>query len=406
MPGLESITLTVWVKVGSRWEEDKIAGLSHFLEHMVFKGSSKRPTAKTIAEAVDNMGGEINAATSKEWTNFYIKTRSGNLETAFDILSDMVLHPLLEQKEIDKEKGVILEEMAMHEDTPMFHIGDIFERLIFAGNHLGRDVIGEKEAIKSLTHADFVKYRTTHYDTDNILITVAGGMDEKEVLALAQKYFGEVKTAQKEKHSQFTPQQDKPQVLLQNKKSDQAHLILGFLGFERGNPRKYAEALLTTVLGAGMSSRLFTEVREKRGLAYSVQAEVDHYVDTGYVSAYAGVDLGKIDEAIKVIYAECLKLAKDASEISAKELTKAKEYLKGHMALSLEDTRNVNSFFAEQVLFLPKVETPEEVFAKIDAVKIEELYELAREVFVPKKANLAIIGPYEDEERFAKLLSQ
>lgn len=193
MPSSESVTLTVWCHVGSRFEPEKIAGLSHFLEHMTFKGSKKRPTAKQISEAVDAIGGEFNAGTSKEWTNFYIKASKNNLETAFDVLGDMVIDPLLEEEEVQREKGVILEEKAMYEDTPMMNIGDVFETLIFEGNTLGRDTIGTEKAIKSLTRKDFVNYRSTYYHPQNMLITVAGGITEAKSTELANKYFTNLK---------------------------------------------------------------------------------------------------------------------------------------------------------------------------------------------------------------------
>ena len=407
MPSLESVTVTVWVGVGSRSEEDKIAGISHFLEHMVFKGSKKRPSAKLIAEAVDAIGGEFNASTFKEWTNFYIKARSGNLSLAFDVLSDMVLNPILKAEEIEREKGVIIEEMAMYEDTPIAKIGDVFERLIFKGDSLGRDIIGSEKSVRSLKKDDFLRYRDTHYYAENIVVSVAGGVDSKNVLELAQKHFGSLKPSGKreERQYKFKPKQDKPLVLLRSKKNEQAHFILGFLAGERGNKDRFTEAVLASILGGGMSSRLLSEVRERRGLAYSVKTSIDRFADTGEIVSYAGVDVLKAEEAIKVVLDEHMSLASGKKEITAKELKKAKEYIKGHLALSLEDTGNVSYFFGESQLMLNKVETPEEIFAGIDKVTREDVVSRARELFVPERLNLAMIGPYKDKGVFERIIS-
>ena len=404
LPKMESATITVWVGVGSRFEPAKVSGLSHFLEHMVFKGSEKRPSAKLIAEAVDSIGAEFNASTSKEWTNFHIKARVGVMDIAFDVLSDMVLRPILKSEEIEREKGVIVEEIAMYEDTPVAKIGDVFEQLIFKGSSLGRDIAGTKETVRGIKRNDFVNYRSKHYFAKNILITVAGGIDTKNVLKLANAYFGNVPAGKKSK-IELAKKQKKPQVLLHSKKKEQAHFILGFLGNRRGNKDRFAEAILSSILGGGMSSRLFTEVRERRGLAYAVRASFDHYVDTGYFAAYAGVDLKRIDEAIKVTLDQCIGLADGRYPVKKDELKKAKEYVKGHLALSLEDTEDINKFFGEEELILEKVITPEYVYKQIDKVNLEEVLRVAKKVFVTKNINLAIIGPYKDQSRFERLLA-
>lgn len=404
LPNLESATVSVWIKTGSRMEEDRVAGISHFLEHMVFKGSKKRPTAKEIAEAVDSIGGEFNAATSKDWTNFYIKARAGNLETAFDVLSDMVLNPVLKEEEIEREKGVIVEEIRMYEDTPMFRIGDIYEQLAFLGNSLGRDIIGSEKTVRGVKRDDFVRYRDIHYYPENILVTVAGGVDKKEAEELAERYFAGLKSGKKAQFpEEFKAKNKGPRVRLHSKKKEQAHLILGFLGQGRGYKGRFAEAVLASILGGGMSSRLFSEVRERRGLAYSIKTSVERYDETGYMGTYAGIDPRRVDEAIKVILEEHYKIA-NGSALSKKELKKAKEYIKGHLALTLEDTKDVNGFFAEQELFLNEIKTPEEVFKAIDKVEVENVLAEAKKLFKPERLNLAIIGPYESADRFEKLL--
>ena len=248
LPKMESATLTVWVGVGSRYELDRVAGISHFLEHMVFKGSVKRPSAKLIAEAVDSIGAEFNASTSKEWTNFHIKARAGVMDIAFDVLSDMVLRPILKPEEIEREKGVIVEEIAMYEDTPVAKIGDVFEQLIFKGTSLGRDITGTKGTVREIKRNDFAKYRGEHYFAKNILITVAGGIDSKNALELTNKYFSSVSSGKKSK-IEISKKQKKPQVLLHSKKKEQAHFILGFLGNKRDNKDRFTEAVLASILG-------------------------------------------------------------------------------------------------------------------------------------------------------------
>lgn len=405
LPSMESSTVAVWAKTGSRNETKEIGGISHFLEHMVFKGSKKRPSAKEIAEVIDSMGAEFNAGTSKEWTNFYIKVRNEAIPTAFDVLSDMVLNPIMKSEDIEREKGVILEELAMYEDTPMFKIGDIFENLIYKGNSLGWDVIGTRDSIKSVKRADFVKYRNKHYGIDNLLITVAGGVKEKDALKLAEKYFGNLKNNKKEKAEEYQTNQKKPRVLLYTKKNEQAHFILGFLGNKMGNKDRFAESILSVIMGRGMSSRLFTEVREKRGLAYSVRSSINRYIDTGYIGTYAGVDIKRIDEAIRVTLEEHYKLASGEKKITKGELEKAKEYVKGHIALSLEDTKRVSSFFGMKELLLGKIDTPEDYYEGIDRVTSNDVLRIAKKYFVSERLNLAITGPYKDQKRFEKLIS-
>jgi len=401
---LESATVTVWVKTGSRLEEKRVNGISHFLEHMVFKGSKKRPTAKDISEAVDSFGGEFNAGTSKEWTNFYIKATAKHLEDAFDILSDMVLNPLLREEEIEREKGVIVEEINMYEDTPVMKIGDIFEELAYSGNSLGWDVAGKPKTVRAIKRDDFLRYRKKHYYAENMVVTVAGGIKEQETVNLAQKYFGGLKSGSTSAYKTFDKRQTKPQVLLKSKKNEQAHFILGFLGEPRGHKDRFVEATLASILGGGMSSRLFIEIRERRGLAYSVRTSADHYGDTGSFATYAGVDINKVDEAIKVMLEQLYGLASGKFPISEKELKKGKEFIKGHIALGLEDTKAVNDLFGENELFLNKVETPEQIFAGIDKVKTADVIAFAKKLFRPEKLNLAIIGPYNSPAKFEKLI--
>lgn len=413
MPSIPSATITVWLKTGSRNETKKNNGISHFLEHMGFKGSKKRPTAKEISEIIDGIGGEFNAGTSKEYTNYYVKCRANDIEIAFDILSDMLINPVLDKKEIEREKGTIIEEIRMYEDTPMMKIGDIFEELIYANHSLGMDISGTESSVQRIGYRDFVDYRKKFYVPANMMVTVAGGIDQKSVLALSQKYFSSMPYAISHKQSlpfrakpygKYATQQEKPAIKLHNKKKEQTHVILGFRADGKNYRNKYAQSVLAAILGGGMSSRMFLEVRERRGLAYAVRTSMDRYSDCGYIGTYAGLDVKKATEAVKVMLEEHYKIINGKGRVTDKELAKAKEFLKGHLALALEDTSDVNSFFADQELFSEKVLTPDEVFKKIDKVNLEEVLFEAKKLFVPERLNLAIIGPYQNDKDFAKLL--
>lgn len=411
MPSNESSTITIWVKTGSRFEEKKINGISHFLEHMVFKGSPKYPSAKIVSETVDAMGAENNAGTSKEWTNFWIKTANINLEKAFDVLADTVLNPLLKQEEIDRERGVIYQEIAMYEDTPIMSIGEEFEELIYKGSTLGWKISGNKESLVNVNHDEFESYRQKHYIGQNLLVSVAGGADESKVEELTKKYFSEIFN-QKVGFKGLSPKapfkgqafKKSDRVGLKTKKTDQGHLMFGFLTEGRGYAGRFAQSVLTTILGRGMSSRLFTEVRERRGLAYSVRASIDKYIDTGTFDVYAGVELKKIDEAIKVIIDQIFGLTPHKYKIEKKEFEKAKSYLKGKLALSLEDSSAVNDFFSEQVLFDKEVLTPKDIYKRIDGVSLGEVYEEAKKLFKKEGSYLTVIGPYSEKARFEKLI--
>lgn len=399
----ESSTVMIWVKTGSRFEGEKVSGISHFLEHIVFKGTTKRPGARIISETVDSFGGEMNAGTSKEWTNFYIKARNDKMDIAFDVLSDMVLDPLLKPNEIEKEKGVIIQEIAMYEDMPMIKIGDYFENLIYGGSSLGRDIAGTPDSVSGITRQDFIEYRKSHYYPSNMLLTIAGGVSEIEAKELSEKYFGKIKGEGKFVCPKEEFSQDKPIVKVVNKKTDQAHVILGFRGYKYGAQSRYIESVLSAILMGGMSSRMFSEVREKRGLAYAVKSARDSNWDNGYFGVYAGLKPDKTHEAIKVMLDQFYGITANKYKIGQKELTKAKEYLKGHLALGLEDTREICDFVALDSIYTSELRSVEEIYNRIDKVKVEEIYEVTKSILRPKNMNLAVVGPFKDTDFLQKL---
>ncbi|MFH1840990.1 MAG: pitrilysin family protein [Candidatus Shapirobacteria bacterium] len=401
MPQLPSATVMVGAGAGSRYEDPKINGLSHFLEHMAFKGTKKRPTTRAIATEVDGIGGEFNASTDREFTNYFIKAAATHLELAFDILSDMLANSLLKDEEIKREKGVIIEEINMYEDLPQIKVGEVFLRLVYGDTPMGWDIAGTPAIIRQMQRSDFVNYLQRLYYPHNMVVVVAGGVTLAQVKTLAEKYFVLPKKLGKNSKQAIKPDQKRVHIKVVNKKTEQAHFVLGYPAYARSDHRRFAESLLATVLGGGMSSRLFLQIRERRGLAYYVGAGGDYYTDSGVFMARAGVKLAKLDEAVKVTLDE-LRKAKE-KKIGDEELTKAKEMLKGSLILALEDSQEVANRYAHQVILDEKITPPAETLAKIEAVTAEEVQAVAKDLFCPEKLNLAVIGPYE-EEKIQKLI--
>ena len=413
MPGVQSVTVMVLVGAGSRYETKKINGLAHFLEHMTFKGSKKRPSALAISSEIDGIGGEFNAFTGKDHTGFYIKASATHLPLLIDVLSDMILNPILKAEEIEREKGVIIEEINMYEDTPMRHISDIYEELMYGDTPLGWDTAGKREVIRATKRGDFVNYMAGLYRPNNAIMVVAGGIESSKSGVRSSKIEELVGKSlqdwQKHEVWQWQKQSDKqakPAVKVKFKNTEQAHLSLGVRAYPMGHPQRYALNVLSAILGGGMSSRLFIEVRERRGLAYYVRSDTSQYLDVGNFVTQAGVDVKRINEAIKVIKDQYLGLADGHFAVTEKELDKAKEYIKGRLTLDLEDSREVAGFYGTQQILKRKIRTPDEVMSKTDVVTVAEVHEVAKEIFVEKHLNLAVIGPYKEDKRFSKLLSE
>ncbi len=402
MPHVESVTVMVGVGAGSRQEIKKVNGLFHFIEHMAFKGTKKRPSSLQIASEIDGVGGEFNAGTDKEVTLFYVKLAAKHSELAFDILSDMLTNSLFKKEEIEREKGVIIEELNLYEDTPMRRVQEIFIRILYGDNPMGWDIGGEKESIRKIKREDFLNYQEKLYYAKNMALVVAGKINEKEIRSLASQYFSGLRRIGQKTSKEIKLHQARPQIKLATKKTEQAHFCLGVPGFWYSHPDRFAIAVLAAILGGGMSSRLFIQVRERRGLAYYVACQPEFYVDSGFLLARAGVRLEKIDEAIKVTLDQFVDLEKKL--VSQKELAKAKEFLKGGLILALEDSRQVAERYVVQALLEEKIRTPEEVMKLIDKVTAEDVRRVSKEIFQPKNLNLAIIGPYQEESRFQKLL--
>lgn len=415
LPQSPSVTALIMVKVGSRYENDKIAGLSHFIEHMVFKGTKKYPTAFKLSSVIDSIGAEFNAFTSKENTCFYVKSSADQLSLSLDILSQMIFKPLLKQKEINKEKGVILEEINMREDIPMSKVSEEFEALVYGKTPLGRDVIGFRKTVKEMKRDNFLAYRRQWYQPSRMALAIIGGIkSQKSVKENLNKYFlknysqqsaavgqkGQISQEKEPEKLNFS--QQKPALRIKYQKTKQAHFCLGARAFPRGHKDRYVMALLAIILGGNMSSRLFTEVREKRGLAYYIKTDVNTYFDNGYLVSQAGTDINKAEEAIKIILNEYQKISGD--KISNQELKRAKEYFKGKMALGLEDSKGLATLFSEDLLLDGKIRTPQKIISGVEKVSLSDLKRVGKKIFTNQGLNLAIIGPYKDKKKFEKIL--
>jgi predicted Zn-dependent peptidase len=400
--GTKSVTVLILAKAGSRCETPEIRGLSHFLEHMFFKGGEKYPNTKAVSEAIDSVGGEFNAFTGKEYVGYYVKVASDHKDLAMDVLSDMLLTAKLDQKEIDKERGVILEEYNMYQDTPMYQVGWDFEKLLFGEQPMGWDQIGTKEVIGRLGHDDFAKYKEELYRPDNLVVAVSGDVEHDEAVAeIGAKFEMEMKETDFA-WQPILPNESEERVILQKKKTEQGHVVVGVPAYAESDDDSMAMKLLAIILGGNMSSRMFLNVREAKGLAYYVQTSTDDYTDAGVLSTRAGVDLNRVDLAVKAICEEYSKVAKDG--VPEEELQKAKDYLKGKMVLRLEDSEEYAHLLAKYEVLYGEARTPEDVIKLIDRVTIEDVGRIAGELFQTDKLYMAGIGPWEDKERFVKLL--
>ena len=403
MKGTQTATVMLMVGVGSRYESEKQAGLSHFIEHMLFKGTIKRPTAQSISEELDSIGGEFNAFTAKDKTAYYAKVDSRHITKALDVVADIFLNSKLEQVEIDRERGPILQELSMYEDEPRRSVGDEFEKMLYADQPLGRQILGYKKTISDVNRKDFVAYMKKHYNASETVICVAGKFNEKEIISQIGSHFAAFQKGAKTSMKKVIEKQAEPKVHLKFKKTDQTHLILGARAYHQNHKDRYVLALLSIILGGNMSSRLFIEIRERRGLAYFVHTSVDTYQDCGYIGTQAGVDHKKVQQTLTAILNEYKKISTEI--VDEKELQKAKDYVKGRAVMGFEASDDMAMFFIDQEMHKEKIMTPKEIFAKIDAVTVADILRVARDVFKNEKLNLAIVGPHKNSKELEKILN-
>lgn len=404
MPHLDSVTTLVAVGAGSRYETKKINGISHFLEHMFFKGSRKFPTAEKISTLVDGLGAINNAATDKEVTFYWIKSSAKHIKLASDLLSSMIKESILAENEIEREKGVIVEELRMYRDDPSRYVWNLYEQLQFGNQPLGWDIGGDEKTVNSLTRNDFIKYMDCLYSPKNMALVYSGKLPEN-IEELAKDYF---KGLPERSISKFLPfkdiKQNKPKVNIFYKKTDQANLVLGVSSYDRYDEKRYAAKLLATILGEGMSSRLFIQVRERRGLAYHVSASFGLYQDAGAFTVYAGVKLEKISEALEVIKSELERVVSE--KVTEDELKKAKEMIRGRLAIRGESTNFLAEYFGINFVLDRKIETFNEFLSKIEAVSAEDIQNVAKEILQKQKFNLQLIGPFKNPGLFLRILEK
>jgi len=399
-----TVTVLVLVEAGSKYETKKVNGISHFLEHMCFKGTLKRPKAIDISKELDALGSQYNAFTAQEYTGYYAKSGSRHFKQIFDVVSDIYLNSTFPEAEMQKEKGVIIEEINMYEDMPHRHVQDLVMKLLYGDQPAGWNIAGEKKNILEMKRADFVKYKKAHYLPEATVIVVAGQVTQKEVLKEVSKIFSTLAHGRKSKKLKIKDKQDKPNVLLKFKNTDQTHFVLAFRSLGLFSKKGAPLAVLSSVLGGGMSSRLFQKLREEMGVGYYVRAGNDAYTDHGIFQISAGVDNKRIEEVIKVVLLECKKLLTE--QVGEEELNKVKEYLIGNMKLSLESSDDIANFYGGQELLKREVKTLEEKAKEIRKVTALQVQNLAKGIFRENLLNLAMIGPIKERDvgRFIKVL--
>src|SRR3989344_3119404 len=391
-------TVLVLVEAGSKYETKNINGISHFLEHLCFKGTKKRPSALEIAGELDRIGSEYNAFTSQEWTGYYAKAQAKHNDLILETISDLYLNPIFNEK----EKGVVIEELNMYEDMPQRKVQDLFLELLYGDQPAGWDVGGKKEIIQKITRQNVLDYRGRHYVASATAVIVSGNFNPKTIMPKIEKHFAVIHNGKKSVKVAVVERQTKPEVLVKFKESDQTHLVLGCRAYNLFDKRKYALEILADILGGGMSSRLFQKVREELGAAYYVKADTDALTDHGTFSVSAGIEHSKIDIVIKAILGELVKISK--GDINEKNLADAKEHLSGRMLLGLETSDALAMFYGGQEILEKEMKTPAEVAKAIAKVTKAEVVAVARDIFKHEKLNLAMIGPYREAGKFEEIL--
>lgn len=400
---MQSVALGIWIKTGSRYEPDGLRGIAHFLEHLVFKGT-KKYSCRKIKESLEGVGGALNGFTSEEFTCYLVKLPGRYLNLALDVLSDMALNPLLPEDEITREKTVVLEEIKMHKDLPQSYVHDLLDELLWPAQPLGMSILGTQESISRMNRQDLDLFRAKYYQPHNIVVSCAGLLMPDKLKSKLETIFLPRKKITAENFITAEVRQSSPQLKILNKDTEQTHLALGFHSFKREHPLKHAVALLHIILGANMSSRLFDEVREKRGLAYEIATHLKRFQDTGAFVVHAGIDNRKVSEAIELILKELQKI-KDVL-VSDDEFKRAKEFYLGQLMLALEDTLDHMLWIGETTASLDKTYSLKEVVKEVNQVKCQDIRQAARQIFQKQNLNLSLIGPLKDnQDKISSILS-
>lgn len=401
MPHTRSVSICIFIGVGSRYETDSQAGVSHFIEHLLFKGTPRRATARDISVAIEGVGGIINAGTDKELTVYWCKTAQPHFPVALDVLADILLHSKFDPDDIDSERRVIFEEIRLEKDSPSQLVNMLIDELLWPDHPLGRDVAGDKDSVAGISREMMLDYLAQQYLPANTVVSIAGGLKHGEMVTAVNRALGG--WAGREPRPGYTAYKERPfpRLKIEKKDTEQAHLCLGLSGLPLLHPQRFGLDLLNVVLGEGMSSRLFTEIRDRLGLAYSIYSYADHLLDTGAVTVYAGVEPRNIQVAIKAILEQ---LARLKEPVPADELVKAKELSKGRLLLRMEDSRNVAGWMGGQEILTGKILSVDQVTKIIDAITAEEIRQLAQELLVEGQLRLAVVGPVADGEPLERLL--
>ncbi|OGO60435.1 MAG: hypothetical protein A2Z36_01690 [Chloroflexi bacterium RBG_19FT_COMBO_48_23] len=401
MPHTRSVSIVFFIAAGPRYEIESEAGISHFIEHICFKGTEKRRSSKEISEAIEGIGGMLNGGTDKELTTFWCRVTSEHFLIALDVLIDLLRHSRFDAADIDRERQIVIEEINMSLDSPRQRVAMLIDELMWPGQPLGRDIAGSKETVASITRQNMLDFFSKRYLPNTTVLAVAGDIEQKQVHDTVSRALGDWKLNQVPQGFPNQGNQEAARLNIEFRETEQANLCLGVPGLSFFHPDRYAVDLLSIILGEGMSSRLFIEIREQQGLAYDIHSYADHFADSGAVIIHAGVDPGRTEDAIKAIIEQVAKLKEQISEA---ELKKAKEIAKGRLLLSLESSRNVAAWLGVQELLLNHILTTDEVISMVEAVTTEDLKRVAQQLLTSEKLNLAIVGPVKDEDRMARLL--
>ncbi len=394
MPHSRSVCLAILVGAGSCYESEEEACISHFAEHLFFKGTQRRPTSKEITQDIEGVGGIINAGTDKELTIFWCKVASSHFPVALDVLSDLLLNSRFDNKEIEQERRIISEEINMNLDLPQQRISMLIDELLWPEQPLGREVIGYKETVSSLTREQLLNYVARRYMPNNTVLSIAGNIQHEEAMAQIEPLFNKWAAGELITGYITDDKQTEARLRIEPKDIEQAHLCLAVHGFSRSHPQRFTIDLFNTVLGGGMSSRLFTEIREHRGLAYDIHSYTEHFLNSGSFAIYAGVDPEKIETAVAAILEETSQIKQG---ITASELTRAKELSKGRLYLRFEDSQNVALWYGGQEILTQQILAIDDVISIVDAITIDELKEVAKEILTESRLNLAVIGPIKKD---------
>ena len=400
MPGAKTATALLIFKTGSRYENKKNNGISHFLEHLFFKGTIKRPNTLALASELDSLGCEFNAFTSKEYTGYWIKAAEKKLSQALEILGDMIINSTMKAEEIEREKGVIIEELNMYEENPMMHIEDVLESCLYGNTPAGWETVGTKKNIQNFKRQDFISYWKAQYGANSACLIMAGGIKDKD-LKRATEIFKSLKDNKWKKQVKFVSHQTVPALKILFKDIDQANLSLAVRTFPLNHPEEFNTKILSIILGGAMSSRLFINLRERNGLAYYVKTDTEFYSDSGYLTTQAGVPTDKTKRALEIILSEYGRLKTEL--VSKSELKRAKDLLQGRLLLQMEATDNLANWYARQAILRDKIMTPVEFMKKINAITPIDLQKTAKKIFIDKGLNFAAIGRFKEAD-FKKVL--